>query len=313
MSYQIAKIAGVPIKVHWTFGLLLLFVLHVAYSNNYGLQDTLWYISIVLIVFVFVIMHEFGHIFVARKYGVNTKDVIVSPIGGVARLLSMPRDPKKELFIAIGGPAVNIFLAIILLIILFVFFDFAVPEDDRLNLISKPGEYLTILLFINVALVAFNMIPAFPMDGGRVFRALLTKILNSRLKATFIASVVGQLLAVVFLFAGKYFEHYMLMLIGVFIFFMARREYRQAKLEDKLDQTKVSDIMKPVDSIEQAMKEMAQGTIPQHLSLSQAFEVLSKFGWYKAIVYGHDNLPIGYVDRPTLMAFIDNNRGRGLF
>ena len=102
----------------------MLFVLNVAYNNGYNLQETLWYISIVLVVFLFVFMHEFGHIMTARRFGVHTRDVIVSPIGGVARLLTMPKRPKSELLIALGGPAVNVVLAALIFLILLIFFGF---------------------------------------------------------------------------------------------------------------------------------------------------------------------------------------------
>ena len=191
-------------------------------------------------------MHEFGHALTAKKFGVVTKDVIISPIGGVARLKSIPKNPKQELLIALAGPAVNLGLAIFFGLIQFFSFDNILPKGDRINLIDAPQDYIAYLLLINVALIGFNMIPAFPMDGGRVLRALLSMWLKNRLKATKIASIIGQLFAVLFLVVGYYSgQNFMLIFIGIFVFVMARAEYKQISTEHLLSSTLIMDIMDP--------------------------------------------------------------------
>ena len=313
MSYKLITIAGVPVKIHWTFGLLLLFVLHICYSNGYDARETFWYVMLVLIVFVFVIMHEFGHILVARKFGVSTQDVIVSPIGGVARLRSIPKKPKSELLIALGGPAVNVLLAIIFYLILALFYGFPSLDESPLDFFSRPDEYFMALLVINIALVLFNMVPAFPMDGGRVLRAGLTYLLKSRLKATFWAASLGQLLAVVFLIIGGIQSHYVLMFIAVFIFVMARREYAMAKLESLLNVTAVSTIMKPLDSLMVQDFSVFQGALASNTTLTEVFYNMSDKGWYNVAIINEQGNMIGSVDREVLMQYIEENQSQNLF
>ena len=223
---------------------MLLFVLYSTHNDGMSLVQSLWYILFVTILFLFVILHEFGHILVARRYGVETKDVIISPIGGVARLLWMPKNPWHELFIALGGPAVNVVLGLIFFIFQLFTYQYFFPKSDIIDPLNAPGDLAIWLMWINIILVLFNMIPAFPMDGGRVFRSLMTILLSDRKRATKIASVVGQIIAVGLLAGGAFLDHYILMLISVFVFFMARREYSQVKLEHLLDHTLISDIMR---------------------------------------------------------------------
>ena len=206
-------------------------------------EDLGWFFGYVGLLFVFVIMHEFGHALTARRFGVTTRDVIISPIGGVARLENLPSKPQQELLIAIAGPMVNVVLVIFFIIVQLLNKHHILPQGERINLIASPADFIGYLLVMNGILVVFNMIPAFPMDGGRVLRATLTIILKDKLKATKIASVVGQLFSFLFIGVGIYWDHYMLIFIGLFVLLTARAEYRRMKLESKMSQTKVKDIM----------------------------------------------------------------------
>ena len=231
-SFTLTRLAGIPVKIHWTFGFLLLFIGYYALDHHLPADDAFWFFSYVMILFFFVVLHEMGHALTARRFGVRTKDVIISPIGGVARLERMPENPRHELLISLAGPFVNVILAAFFGIGLWLFADRMLPVDTRINFIENPQDYIAYLFLINLALVGFNMIPAFPMDGGRVLRSLLTMITGDRMKATLIASVSGQVLAVGFISFGLYLREYsMLVFIGLFVFLAARSEYRQLMWE----------------------------------------------------------------------------------
>jgi len=196
------------------------------------------------LMFCFVIMHEYGHALTARRFGVDTKDIIISPIGGVARLTHIPKNALHEFYIAIAGPAVNLTLLIVLLTIQLIFNNPIFPSSDIINPLTHLPDYLGILLSINVALVVFNLVPAFPMDGGRILRALLTMLLKNHQKATTIASYIGQVIAILFVVFGAYFDHYMLLFIGIFVFLTARAERRFVSREAELNSVVARDIMK---------------------------------------------------------------------
>jgi len=243
LSLSLGRIAGIPIKVHWSFSLLLLFVGYVAYTNDIPTKDLGWFFSYVVLLFVFVIMHEYGHALTARRYGIRTRDIIISPIGGIARLESLPESPRHELLVALAGPAVNVGLAFLLLVIQYFSSDSILPVAEGLTFGSF-SDFLGYLLLINIVLVVFNMVPAFPMDGGRVLRALLTMLIKDRVKATKWAVWVGQSLAVGFFILGIFWDHYMLIFIAIFVFVTARSEYRQIRLIDRMSSTYVRDIMR---------------------------------------------------------------------
>jgi len=243
-SLVIGTFTDIPIKVHWTFGLLLLFVVYYVHQNGLELIDGLWFFSLVTFMFCFVIMHEYGHALTARRFGVDTKDIIISPIGGVARLTHIPKNALHEFYIALAGPAVNLSLLVVLLIVQLLFNYPILPSSDVINPLTHLPDYLGILLSINVALVVFNLVPAFPMDGGRILRSLLTMVLKNHQKATEIASYIGQVIAVVFVLTGAYFDHYMLLFIGIFVFLTARAERGFVTREAELSSVTARDIVR---------------------------------------------------------------------
>ena len=242
-SLHLGTFARIPIKVHWSFVLLLLFVGYIASSNEIPKEDLIWFFSYVFLLFVFVIMHEYGHALTARRYGIKTRDIIISPIGGIARLERLPENPRHELLVALAGPAVNVVLAIFFLLVQLVTSDFILPNAERINF-GSPHEFIGYLLIINIVLVVFNLVPAFPMDGGRVLRSVLTMITKNRLSATRWAVWIGQLIATGFFMAGLIYDQYMLMFIGIFVFLTARAEYRQIRLSHRMSHTLVGDIMR---------------------------------------------------------------------
>jgi len=235
-SWKVARVAGIEVRIHATFFLILLFYGWVFYSAG-GLMAVATGLLFVLALFFCVLLHEFGHAFTARAFGIRTPDITLLPIGGVARLERMPRSPMQELAIAVGGPAVNVAIAIALLP--FVLGTFG--ADDFTNLDRAQGGFLPKLFAVNLLLVGFNMIPAFPMDGGRVLRALLAMAMRHS-TATLIAARVGQAIAVVFAIAGLNGNPF-LFFIALFVFMGAQQELQASRFMESVGSRTVADAM----------------------------------------------------------------------
>jgi Zn-dependent protease len=223
---------GIPVRIHFTFPLILIAVaLEAGVRGTW--RDALWMVALVLAVFVCVVLHELGHSLQVRRYGIEVRDIILLPIGGMARAERIPENPWQEIVVAISGPLVNYALAALLLVAVLVrgaVFDF---END----------FVVSLLSINVVLGTFNLIPAFPMDGGRILRGLLATRMDY-LKATHYAKNVGQIIAT--LFAVTAFLNtklIMLALIAVFIFFGAIGEERMVRVKVFLGGRTVKDFL----------------------------------------------------------------------
>jgi Zn-dependent protease/CBS domain-containing protein len=261
-SLKLIRLAGVNIYVHWTFSLLLAFILFRGIKMGYDTPQLLWSVLFILSIFFIVVLHELGHSLAARKFGIPTKDITLLPIGGVARLEKMPEKPMEELVVAIAGPLVNVVLAFILY--LFVEIPSAEELTEEVVIAIGPQNFLFNLFIVNIILAVFNMIPAFPMDGGRVLRALLS-IKIPRHKATFIAARVGQVLAILFIIGGFYGNPF-LILIGLFIIFGAQAEAQQTKTNYMLKGATLDDVLMQQyetlnvdDSIHTAVKKLLDG------------------------------------------------------
>ncbi len=217
-SFSIGRVAGTEIKVHITFLLLLAFLGYAGLQQG-GLAGGAETVGFILALFACVVLHEFGHIRMAARFGVRTPDVILLPIGGVARLERLPDEPKQEFLIALAGPAVTLVIALGLR-------GFLMATGDPTPLTAKLtdiGPFLPTLMLVNVRLLLFNLIPAFPMDGGRVLRALLASRLGL-LRATRIAASIGQMLAVVGGLWALVEGPTLLALIALFVFVGAASE-----------------------------------------------------------------------------------------
>ena len=204
-----------------------------------NLPEFAWYFAYIFTLFLCVVLHEYGHALAARSYGVSTRDIILSPIGGLARLESIPREPRKELVIAIAGPLVNVVIFIILAVFLFLTQGSILPL--HFDFPTNTLEFCKLVLLLNAVLFFFNLVPAFPMDGGRIFRALLAYKFEYK-KATFIASRVGRIFAVLFVIYAFYSYSFVLGIIGVFIFIAAGNEYKAILRISLLDEQFVVDI-----------------------------------------------------------------------
>ena len=220
---------NIPVFLHWSFGFIIFYIAYIAHSSNLNIVGTAWLSTIFSIFFLCVILHEFGHALTARRYGISSKDIVLTPIGGVARLLRIPKNPRQELAIAIAGPLVNIVIALFISLFIFrVIPDFLHRyEPIDMNKLSFK-EFLFIVCIGNVFLAIFNLIPAFPMDGGRILRALLA-FQMPRLQATKWATYIGRFFALGFIVYGVFFSNYILAFIGIFVFMSAGAEYRFLK------------------------------------------------------------------------------------
>jgi Zn-dependent protease len=217
-SWKIGNVSGIGVHIHWTFFLLPAFVAFAAIAGGGGLAAAVAGVLLVSAVFACVVLHELGHALMARRFGIGTHDITLLPIGGVARLERIPEKPSQEIAVALAGPAVNVAIAAGLWVALVVMGGISM----WIPMAIVGGSLLAQLMWINVALVAFNMLPAFPMDGGRVLRATLAMRMP-RLRATQIAAKIAQGFAVLFAVVGL-FGNPMLIVIAVFVFMAARSE-----------------------------------------------------------------------------------------
>jgi Zn-dependent protease/CBS domain-containing protein len=260
-SWKLGRISGITVQVHWTFLILIAWVVAVHASRGATVGATLGGIALVLTVFACVVLHELGHALTARRYGITTRDITLLPIGGVARLERMPEDPRQELAVAAAGPAVNVVIAGALFALLA---GTGVTRGlDAAVLVG--GNLLAQLMWVNVVLVAFNLIPAFPMDGGRMLRAALaTRIAYAR--ATRIAATIGQGLAVLFGFLGLFNGNPFLIFIAVFVYLGAQAEAQQAETRSALAGVSVRSAMMtrfralaPTEPLQVAVDELLAG------------------------------------------------------
>lgn len=243
-SRTIGHIRGIEINVHPTFALVLLWVFFQwGRGSEGGFLPMLFGVTLLGLVFGCVVLHELGHSFMALQHGIRVHDITLWPIGGVARIEQVPARPRAEVLIALAGPAVNVAIAVALLppLALFgVISGFRSPGDYLLYVTEhvSPGALLVYLFFVNVVLLLFNLLPAFPMDGGRVLRALLTAMIG-RERATRAAVMIGQAMAVGLIVLGLWYQEYSLPLIGLFVIVTAHVEGRAVKVESAMRRLRV--------------------------------------------------------------------------
>ena len=223
-SWKVGRLAGIDVYVHATFLLLLGWVAVRHWVEEHSVAAVASGVLFILALFGCVILHEYGHALTARRYGIPTRDITLLPIGGVARLERMPDDPAQELWVALAGPAVNIAIAALLLPAVLVTGRVEMPD----TLGVTDGPLLERLVAVNLSLALFNLLPAFPMDGGRVLRALLARRLEYT-RATQVAANVGQFMALVFGFAGLQGNPFLLF-IALFVWIGAAQESSAAQM-----------------------------------------------------------------------------------
>ncbi len=258
-QWKLGRYADIDVYIHATFVLVLAFVAwkHWALGPSGVIEGLLF----VLALFACVVLHEYGHALTARRFGIKTRDITLYPIGGVARLERMPEKPLQELWVALAGPLVNVVIAAVLLLWLL----FSQTIKPLADLTVTTGPFLERLLLANVFLAIFNLIPAFPMDGGRVLRAVLAMRLEYT-RATNIAAVIGQGLALLFGLAGL-FGNPMLLFIAFFVWMGASQEASMVQIKSALAGIPVSramltdfKVLAPTDPLSRAVELILQGS-----------------------------------------------------
>jgi Zn-dependent protease/predicted transcriptional regulator len=236
-SWRLGKLAGIDVYVHATFVLFLAWIALSHWISGHGIVGMLSGTAFMLALFGSVLLHECGHAVTARRYGIRTRNIMLLPIGGIAQLERMPTEPMQELAVALAGPAVNAVIASLLFVILGAAGELA----PIANLALTEGSLVERVMLANVSLMFFNLLPAFPMDGGRALRAFL-KFWMPPLRATQVAAGVGQFFAFVFGFVGLMVNP-MLVLIAIFIWFGAAQEASTELIKSSLSGVPVREAM----------------------------------------------------------------------
>ncbi len=234
-SIKLFTLGGTAVRMHLTFLLLLAWIAAIQYMHGTA-QDAAYGVLFILVLFACVVLHEFGHIWAARRYGIRTPDVTLLPIGGVASMERMPEKPAQEIVVALAGPAVNAVIALVLIVVLGLHLD-----PSQISIETLHASFWAQVAVANIVLLVFNLIPAFPMDGGRVLRAVLAIWLGFG-PATKVAARIGQGLAIVFAFLGL-MGNPLLILIAAFIFLAAAGEAGYVQVRELTRDRLVTDAM----------------------------------------------------------------------
>lgn len=261
-SWKLGHIAGIGVFLHWTFLLLIAWIFISYLAQGESVLAALVGVGFILALFGCILLHELGHALTARRYGVSTKDIILLPIGGVARLQKMPEQPLHELAVAAAGPAVNVVIAALLAVALY----FVVgPEQMLVGGLAEGSNFFQNLMWVNVVLVVFNLIPAFPMDGGRMLRAVLAMQMPYE-RATNIAASVGQALAILFAIVGLFLNPFLLF-IALFVYLGATGEAQLTEVRMLLRDVPVTAAMitnfrtvTPNDTLKAVVNELLDGS-----------------------------------------------------
>jgi len=289
-SLKLGKLLGIDVYLHITFLLLLAFLGFYYWRATQNVAAALQGVAFIVALFGCVVLHELGHALMARRYGIKTRDITLLPIGGIARLEKMPEQPMQEFWVALAGPAVNVAIAVILSVGLAATGGVTPVADLGVT----GGSFWQRLMVLNIFLVAFNLLPAFPMDGGRVLRALLSTRLGRR-RATSIAATVGQGMAILFVIVGFLYNPF-LIFIGIFVYLGAQVEAGSVQMQSALEGWRVRDAMMtrfrtlaPQDPLAKAVQELLAGS-------QQDFPVLE------------NNQPVGMLRRNDLVKALSEGR-----
>jgi Zn-dependent protease/CBS domain-containing protein len=299
-QWKLGTFAGIDVFIHATF-LLLIGWIGYSYWLQYGtIAKVVEGILFILALFLCVVLHEYGHALTARKYGVKTRDITLYPIGGVARLERMPDQPIEELWVAIMGPAVNVVIAALLFVYLYLSRGI-VPMTD---LTVASGSFLARLMAVNITLVVFNLIPAFPMDGGRVLRALLAMRMDY-VRATQIAANIGQGLAFLLGLFGL-FNNPFLLFIAFFVWIGASQEASMVQMRNSISGIPVTHAMQtqfetlsPSDRLDRVVSLILAGSQQDFpvVEDGQFVGVLTRDDFIRALSQQGQNTPVADVIR----------------
>ena len=294
-SHKVGRFADIDVRIHATFWLLLAWFGFTFFFAG-GLPAAIRGVAFIGCLFFCVVLHEFGHALTARRFGIQTPDITLLPIGGVARMQRMPEKPLQEMLVALAGPAVNVLIALVL----FLLFGLRHGIGEAI-IWREPGAgaipFTSRLIAVNVLLAVFNMIPAFPMDGGRVLRSLLAIFIPYG-KATGIAASVGQTFAVLLGILGLLGFNPVLLLIAVFVYFGAGHEAAHARLLDLGKGVSAGD----------AMQTRLQ-TLEPTADLEEALELMLRSPQREIPVNGPGGAFRGIVLRDDLLAALKKGAG----
>lgn len=289
-SVTIATIFGTKVRMHLTFLFLLAWVA-ASEALTRGAEAAVTGTMFVLLLFACVVAHEFGHVLVARHYGCRTRDILLLPIGGVSRMERLPERPAQELAVAVAGPAVSIAIGAALILLV----GFPTAESIKSTTLDA---LLPRLAATNVFLAAFNLLPAFPMDGGRALRATLAMRMG-RIAATRIAARFGHIIAGLFVLVGLLSANPILLLIGIFIYFGASAEAADTELRQLAQTITVSDVMRS------NVRTLASSAL-----LSDGIELMLKAGQHAIPVISPSGTVVGIATKDSIIRAIHRS-GRG--
>jgi Zn-dependent protease len=292
-SWKLGQLCGIDIRLHWSFLIVPAWVALATLAAGAALASAVSATIFILAVFGCVLLHELGHALMAHRYGIATRDITLLPIGGLARLERMPRSPRQELAIALAGPAVNFTIAGALWLGLLL----RGSVELSFTLAPVAGSFLANLLAVNLGLAVFNLLPAFPMDGGRVLRAVLASCISYD-RATQIAARVGQGLAVCLAVVGL-FGNVNLLLVALFVFLAARSEADAVASEASIPNR-------------QAAREMPASLmlLPAHARADEVTGALFTRQGSFPVVQGDE--VVGILSKATLLGALANGGGHRL-
>jgi len=260
-SWKIGRVAGIDVRIHATFLILLAWVAFGGALLGGGTGAALSSVALLLAVFGIVVLHELGHALAARRYGIRTRDIVLLPIGGVSRLERLPTDPGQQLWVAVAGPLVNVVLAAAILAYLAAKGDVGALGSW---FSARSGSVASRLFWINVSLAVFNLLPAFPMDGGRALRALLARTMDDA-RATAVAARLGRAMALLLGAVGLFWNP-LLVFIALFVWMGASQEESASELRDAIQgipvrKAMVTDLrtLSPEAPLEEAMHHLLEG------------------------------------------------------
>ena len=290
---KIGRYLGIDLYIHWTFWFLMFGVgLSALFSAGWQTAEGWWAAGAsmlqISVLFLCVTLHEYGHALMARRFKVRTVDITLLPIGGLARLERMPRKPIEEFLVAVAGPAVNVVIAGFTAIGLYFLFQSADVASYEEAIVMLGEHFLGWLFVINVALVIFNMVPAFPMDGGRVLRSILASFMDYG-TATFVASRIGFVIALLMAAAGFYLPQVTMVLVAGFIAYAGWMEARQVALTEALRGMRVEDYLEPVPY-----------WVRPHASMDELAELFARIHDEAVPVCGVEGYLLGSVDRAVV-------------
>jgi len=300
-SWTVARIAGIRIDIHATFLILLAWVALADYERAHTAAAAIDGVLLTLAIFASVVLHEYGHALTAARFGVKTRSITLLPIGGVAQLERIPDRPRQELAITIAGPAVTVGIVIVLYVAMRLS---GTPVVTSATPSETGGSFVVQVLWVNVVLAVFNLLPAFPMDGGRVLRAALA-LRMPFVRATVIAAGIGKVFALLFALVGLFVvSNPFLVVIAVFVWLSAAAEAASAQLKAtvgdvRVDRAMITDVrtLAPMELVSAALDEVRSGF--QHdfpvVENHSVAGVLTREGLLKALADGRAGARIGDV------------------